>query len=64
MCNFFSAVFFTIGFTFTIMGLSYGVVRLVDSIQNMAKQRNERMKRLLTTLERIEENTRIKHNQG
>ncbi len=64
MLSLFGYLFFSIGFTIAIMGLGYGIVCLIETIQNALKRRNERLQRLLTALERIEENTRNKPNQG
>jgi len=63
MFSFFCAIFFGIGFAITIIALCYGVSNLIEKIQQAAKDRTDRMQRLINALERIEANTR-KPNQG
>ena len=64
MFNLFCAIFFGIGLSISIIALCYGVTNLTETVQKAAKDRTERMRRILAALERIEENTRNKPNQG
>jgi hypothetical protein len=58
MFDFLSSVFSGIGFAIAIIGITYGSMSLMDTIRDASKQRKERFARLLTALERIEQNTR------
>ena len=58
MFHFLSAVFSGIGFAIAIFAVTYGSMCLMDKIRIAAKERKERFARLLTALERIEQNTR------
>jgi hypothetical protein len=58
MFDFLSSVFSGIGFAIAIIGITYGSMSLMDKIRDASKQRKERFARLLTALERIEQNTR------
>ena len=54
MLDFFTFLFFGIGFTISIFAIGYGIVSLTDSIQKANKQRQERYDRLITAIEKIQ----------
>lgn len=58
MSSFLPHLISVIGFTIAFLGVGYGAISLIDALNEAAKDRRERLQRLITALERMEANTR------
>lgn len=63
MFEFFSSIFFGIGFTISIIGVAYGIISLTEAIQKAHKQRQERYDRLIEAIEKIQAEMRDQTTQ-
>ena len=54
MLTFFEVLFFSIGFMISVFGVGFGVVTLIENIRKARIERDERFKRIIQSLERIE----------
>ncbi len=62
MLEFFSAIFFGIGFVITVFAIGYGAMSLTEAIQKANKQRQERYDRLIAAIDRIQAEIRNQTN--
>ena len=62
MLEFFSAIFFGIGFVITVFSIGYGAMSLTEAIQKANKQRQERYDRLIAAIDRIQAEIRNQTN--
>jgi hypothetical protein len=64
MLNFFCAIFFGIGLVASTIAISSALFSITEKIKDRAKRREDDLRRLISTVERIDLNTRNLSNKG